>query len=137
MQNSVGDAFKRNLKGVVWTSLSIAVWNCFLLNPLILYFRTKNLTKIIHNLGLIDASSTRQRRHSTEDFDRKFFAIDNIIKSNEQADNFDAIKNIEELREILRNQNKYIQQLQLRVRINTPDILQSPTLEKLTEQNKV
>jgi len=91
----------------------------------------------MHNLGLIYASSIRQRRHSTEDFDRKSSAIDNIIKSNEEADNFDAIQNIGELREIIRNQNKYIQQLQLRVRINTPDILQSPTLEKLTEQNKV
>jgi hypothetical protein len=41
--------------------------------------------------------------------------------------------NIEKLQEIIRNLNKYIQQLQMRIRINTPDV----TLERLTEQNKV
>jgi len=53
--------------------------------------------------------------------------------------NNDLIKvdNLDELKEIITNQRKYIHQLQMRVRINTPDLLQSPTKEKLTEQVQV
>ncbi len=55
-----------------------------------------------------------------------------MIQSNEESD---EVNDIEKLQEIIRNQNKYIQQLQLRVRLNnTPDGI---TLGKLTEQNKV
>ena len=54
-----------------------------------------------------------------------------MIQSNEESV---EENDIEKLQEIIRNQNKYIQQLQLRVRLNTPDGI---TLGKLTEQNKV
>ncbi|CAF4413194.1 unnamed protein product, partial [Adineta steineri] len=55
---------------------------------------------------------------------------------NEDINIFDNIQNIEELQEIIYKQNKYIQQLQIRVRISTPDIVQSSTYNKLTEENK-
>ncbi|CAF1077570.1 unnamed protein product [Rotaria sordida] len=92
--------------------------------------------KLLYDAGLIDSSSIRQRRHSAEDSNRKFSTFINMIKSNEEMDNSYNIKNIEELQEIIHNQKKYIEQLQLRVRLNTPDIIQSTTLQQLTEQNK-
>jgi hypothetical protein len=87
------------------------------------------LNCFLHNLGLIDPSYIRHRRHSSEDFDRKSSAIINMTQLNESNEE----TNIEKLQEIIRNLNKYIQQLQMRIRINTPDV----TLERLTEQNKV
>jgi len=88
----------------------------------------------MYYLGLTDPSSNRQRRFSSEDFNQK---SSTIIKSNENIDESYDQKNIEDLQEIIRNQNKYIQQLQIRIRISTPDIIHASTSDKLIEQNKV
>jgi len=88
----------------------------------------------MYNLGLTNPSSDRQRRFSSEDFNQK---SSTIIKSNEKNDQFYDNKNIEDLQEIIRNQNKYIQQLQIRIRINTSDVVHTSTSDKLIEQNKV
>lgn len=60
-----------------------------------------------------------------------------IIQSNDQIDHLNSSKNIEELRKIVSNQNKYIQQLQIHVRLNTPNVIQTPTSDKLIEENRV
>ncbi|CAF3506951.1 unnamed protein product [Rotaria sp. Silwood1] len=101
------------------------------------YRKLMKSIKLLYDAGLIDSSSIRQRRHSADDPDRKLSTFMNMIIANEKIDNSHDIKNIEELQEIIRNQKKYIEQLQIRVRINTPDIIQSGTLQQLTEQNKV
>ncbi|CAF4732679.1 unnamed protein product, partial [Rotaria sp. Silwood2] len=85
---------------------------------------------------LIDSSSIRQRRYSDEDCNRELSTFINMVTSNEKMDHSYDTKNIEELQEIIRNQKKYIEQLQIRIRINAPDIIQSTTLQQLTEQNK-
>lgn len=79
----------------------------------------------LFNLGLTNPSSDRQRRYSSEDIDRTSSAI---IKS---YDYFNNNQNIEELREVIQNQNKYIQQLQIHIRINSPDGIQT------MEENRV
>ncbi|CAF4258997.1 unnamed protein product [Rotaria socialis] len=87
--------------------------------------------------GLIESSSIRQRRHSAEDTGRKMSSFINIIKSHDKTtDNSNDSKSIGELREIIRNQKKYIEQLQKRVRLHVPYIIQPTVLQKLTEQNK-
>ncbi|CAF3599141.1 unnamed protein product [Rotaria sp. Silwood1] len=101
------------------------------------YRKLMKSIKLLYDAGLIDSSSIRQRRHSADDPDRKLSTFMNMIIANEKIDNSHDIKNIEELQEIIRNQKKYIEQLQIRVRINTPDIIQSGTLQQLTEQNKI
>jgi len=88
----------------------------------------------MYYLGLTDPSSNRQRRFSSEDFNQK---SSTIIKSNENINEFYDQKKIEDLQEIIRNQNKYIQQLQIRIRISTPDIIHASTSDKLIKQNKV
>jgi hypothetical protein len=87
--------------------------------------------KLFYCLGLIE-SSIRQRRHSADDS----FLI-GINGSNKIDDDLTKIENINELKEFIRDQRKYIQQLQMRIRLNTPDIIQSSTIEKLNEQNRV
>ncbi|CAF0729572.1 unnamed protein product [Rotaria sordida] len=84
--------------------------------------------KILYEAGLIE-SSVRQRRHSADDS-----AIIGRNESTKINDDLTEIENINELREIIRNQRKFIQQLQMRVRINTPDIIKSPTIDKLQQQ---
>ncbi|CAF2221594.1 unnamed protein product [Rotaria magnacalcarata] len=87
--------------------------------------------------GLIESSSIRQRRHSAEDTDRKTSSLINIIKSHDKiTDDTNHSKSTDELREIIRNQKKYIEQLQKRVRLHVPYIIQPAVLQKLTEQNK-
>jgi hypothetical protein len=85
----------------------------------------------LHYLGLTE-SSIRKRRRSADDS-----IIIGLYESNKYHDDLSKIENIDELREILRNQRKYIQQLQMRVRINAPDLIQLPTEEKLNEQIQV
>ena len=58
-------------------------------------------------------------------------------KSNEEIVCSEYKRKLEELQGIIRQQNQYIQQLQAHGQISTPDIFQSSTLEKLTEENKV
>lgn len=53
----------------------------------------------------------------------------NMIK-----DDLTELADLDELKEIIRNQRKYNQQLQTRIRLNTPDIIQSPVTEKLKEE---
>ncbi|CAF5027640.1 unnamed protein product, partial [Rotaria magnacalcarata] len=87
---------------------------------------------------LIESSSIRQRRHSAEDTDQKTSSLINIIKSHDKmTDDTNHSKSTDELREIIRNQKKYIEQLQKRVRLHVPYIIQPAVLQKLTEQNKV
>ncbi|UJR13779.1 hypothetical protein I4U23_000789 [Adineta vaga] len=85
------------------------------------------------NICLNNSSSIRQRQYNEEELIRNSTII---IQSNEDNIRSDYTDNLEELREIIRNQNQYIQQLQVRFHVNTPDILQSSTVEKLTEENK-
>lgn len=59
------------------------------------------------------------------------------MKSNSSTEHRFDSRTRDELCDIIRNQKKYIQQLQTRVRLNTPDIIQSVTVQKLTEENKV
>ncbi|CAF0911767.1 unnamed protein product, partial [Adineta steineri] len=84
--------------------------------------------KQLYQAGLAE-SSMRQRRHSADDS-----VILGLNESNKKNDDLTKIENIDELKEIVRNQRKYLQQLQTHVRINTPDLLQLPTLEKFNEQ---
>ncbi|CAF2464780.1 unnamed protein product [Rotaria sp. Silwood2] len=84
--------------------------------------------KILYEAGLIEPS-TRQRRRSADDS-----VIIDRNQSNKIHDDLTEIENIHELREIIRNQRKFIQQLQMRVRTNTPDIIQLPTIDKLKQQ---
>ena len=85
----------------------------------------------MYYLGLTE-SSIRQRRHSADDT-----LIIGLHKSNQINDDLTNIENLAELKEIIRNLRKYIYQLQMRVRISTPDLLQSPTIEKLNDEVQV
>ena len=88
-------------------------------------------------LGLMESSSSRQRRYSIDDSDRMGSSQRQIIYSNEQVDEFESIQDRNELLRIVRQQQKYIQQLQLHARVAGPDIIQSPSSDRLAEQNKV
>ena len=86
-------------------------------------------------LGL-SKDSSRSRRRSADD--------SGIIESHGSDrfnDDLALLHNPEELKELIRNQRRLIQQLQMRIRLNIPDIIQSPTIEKqvekLNEQNRV
>lgn len=59
------------------------------------------------------------------------------MDSNKIHDELSNIKDIDELKEIICNQQKFIQQLQMRIRLNTPDIIQSSTIDKLNQQIQV
>ena len=91
----------------------------------------------LFDLGLMESSSNRQRRYSIDDSDRMGSSQRQIIYSHEQVDEFDSIQDRNELLRIVRQQQKYIQQLQLHARVAGPDILQSPSSDRLAEQNKV
>jgi hypothetical protein len=80
----------------------------------------------------LTGSSSRQRRHSADDS-----VIIDLHEPTKMNNDLIKVDNLDELKEIISNQRKYIHQLQMRVRINTPDLLQSPTKEKLTEQVQV
>jgi hypothetical protein len=82
-------------------------------------------------LGLSKVSS-RQRRRSADDS-----GLADSNGSDRFNDDLANLHDLDELKEIIRNQRKFTQQLQMRLRLNTPDIIQSPTLEKLNEQNRV
>ncbi|CAF0728447.1 unnamed protein product [Adineta ricciae] len=84
--------------------------------------------KLLYEAGLTDPSH-RQRRHSADDS-----VIVGVNESKNSRDDLTDITNLDQLREIIRNQRKHIQQLQMRVRISTPDLLQIPAVEKLNEQ---
>ncbi|CAF0739616.1 unnamed protein product [Rotaria sp. Silwood1] len=83
---------------------------------------------VLYEAGLIE-SCIRQRRRSADDS-----VIMSRNESNKINNDVTEIDNINELKEIIRNQRKFIQQLQMRVRTNTPDIIQSPTIDKLQQQ---
>ncbi len=83
------------------------------------------------SLGLTEAT-VRQRRRSADDS-----VIIGLNDSNKIDDDLTKIDNFDELKEMIRNQRKYNQQLQMRIRLNTPDIIQSPVIEKLNEQIQV
>jgi hypothetical protein len=85
------------------------------------------------NIGLIE-SSVRQRRRSRSADDS---AIIGLHELNKIIDDLTEIKNLDELKEIIRNERRYNQQLQTRIRLNTPDIIQSPVIEKLNEEIQV
>lgn len=85
-------------------------------------------------LGLTDSSSLRQRRYSSEDLDRTSSII---VKSNDRTNRLHPHQNIEELQQIIENQNKYIQQLQIRIRIHTPEVIHSSGSNRLVEENQV
>ncbi|CAF1017675.1 unnamed protein product [Adineta ricciae] len=84
--------------------------------------------KLLYEAGLSDPSH-RQRRHSADDS-----VIVGVNESKNSRDDLTDITNLDQLRELIRNQRKHIQQLQMRVRISTPDLLQTPAIEKLNEQ---
>ena len=89
--------------------------------------KTSNCFQIFAFLaGLTNPSSTRPRRYSSEDLDRTSSVI---VQSNNQ--------NVEELQQIIHNQNKYIQQLQIRIRIHAPDVVQNSRPDRLIEENQV
>ena len=85
-------------------------------------------------LGLTDSSSLRQRRYSSEDLDRTSSII---VKSNDRTNRLHSNQTIEELQQIIENQNKYIQQLQIRIRIHTPEVIYSSGTNRLVEENQV
>jgi hypothetical protein len=85
----------------------------------------------LSSLGLTEAT-VRQRRRSADDS-----VIIGLNDSNKIDDDLTKIDNFDELKEMIRNQRKYNQQLQMRIRLNTPDIIQSPVIEKLNEQIQV
>jgi len=87
---------------------------------------------LFNNIGLTE-SSIRPRRRSADDS----VIIGLYQSSNKIIDDLTNIKNLDEFREIIRNQRKYNQQLQMRIRLNTPDIIQSPVIEKLNEEIQV
>lgn len=82
-------------------------------------------------LGLSKASF-RPRRRSADDS-----GLVNSSGSGRCNDDLADLHDLDELKQIVRNQRKFIQQLQMRLRLNTPDIIQSPTIDKLNEQNRV
>ena len=92
----------------------------------------RNRTKIyICDLGLIE-SPRRQRRRSADDL-----VIIGRKESNKTTNLLTSNENINELQEIVHNQHKYIQQLQMRIRVNKLDIIQVSTIEKFNEHIKV
>jgi len=96
------------------------------------HLKLKNLAKIyFYYVGLTE-SPVRQRRRSADDS-----VIIGSNESNKITDDLITIENLDELKEIIRNQRKYNQQLQTRIRLNTPDLIQSPIIEKLNEQIQV
>ena len=86
---------------------------------------------IYFDVGLSDPSH-RQRRHSADDS-----VIVGVNESKNIHDDLTDLTNLDQLRAIIRNQRKHIQQLQMRVQISTPDLLQTPATEKLNEQVQV
>ncbi|CAF1983551.1 unnamed protein product [Rotaria magnacalcarata] len=84
--------------------------------------------KMLYEAGLIE-SSVRQRRRSADDS-----IIIGHMDLNKRSEDLTEIRNIDELKEMIHNQRKFIQQLQMRVRINTSDIIQSPIIGKLKQQ---
>lgn len=60
-----------------------------------------------------------------------------IIKSNDRNNRLHSHQTIEELQQIINDQNKYIQQLQIRIRINTSEIGHSSGSNRLVEENQV
>ena len=90
--------------------------------------------KLLADAGLIDSSSTQQRRHSMDELDGKTTSITSTVQPSESID---YAKSVHELKEIIHNQQKYIQQLQLRVRVTTADTLQSSASDKTAEHIKV
>ncbi|CAF4295089.1 unnamed protein product [Rotaria socialis] len=84
--------------------------------------------KMLYEAGLIELS-VRQRRRSADDS-----IIIGHMDLNKRSDDLTEIRNIDELKEMIHNQRKFIQQLQMRVRIKTSDIIQSPTIDKLNQQ---
>jgi type IV secretory pathway VirB4 component len=87
--------------------------------------------KNFYYLGLTE-SPVRQRRRSADDS-----LIIGLNESPKISDDLTSIENLDDLKEIIRNQRKYNQQLQTRIRLNTPDLIQSPVIEKLNEQIQV
>ena len=82
--------------------------------------------------GLVEAACTRPRRRSADD--------SCLVVPSESPlpdEELDQIRDPTELKEIIVNQRKFIQQLQLRIRVNTPDLIQLPNMEKLAKQNQV
>ncbi len=77
-------------------------------------------------------SNIRKRRRSADDS-----VIIGLNDSNKIDDDLTKIDTLDDLKEIIRNQQKYNQQLQMRIRLNTPDVIQSPVIEKLNEQIEV
>ena len=82
-------------------------------------------------LGLSKAS-VRPRRRSADDS-----GLVSSGGSDRFNDDLADLHDLDELKAFIRNQRKFIQQLQMRLRLNTPDIIQSPMIEKLNEQNRV
>lgn len=78
---------------------------------------------------MIDRS---QRRRSADDS----IIVESNRSINEKND-FESIDDLDQLKEIIRGQSNYLQQLQTRIRLTTPDLIQSPSVEKLTEENRV
>ena len=74
-------------------------------------------------------STNRQRRRSADDSILVNFTGMNSIK-----DNLTEVNNLDQLKDIIRNQRKYNQQLQTRIRLNASDVTQSSMIEKLQEQ---
>ena len=58
-----------------------------------------------------------------------------IVPSNERLETRD--QSVEELQQIIHNQNKYIQQLQIRIRIHAPETIQTSRPDRLVEENQV
>ena len=90
--------------------------------------------KLLADAGLIDSSSTQQRRHSMDDLDGKTTSITSTVAP---PANIDYAKSVRELEEIILNQKKYIQQLQLRIRITTSDSRPSSTSDNTAEHIQV
>lgn len=91
----------------------------------------------LFSLGLThpSSSSTRPRRYSSEDLDHTSSIR---IQLNDQNNRLDKNQTIEELQQVIENQNKYIQQLQIRIRIHAPDVIQTSSRpDRLVEENQV
>lgn len=81
--------------------------------------------------GLVEPSA-RQRRHSAEDS-----ATGSFNRSPKAADELTETRNADQLKNLVRDQQKLIHQLQMRVRLNIAEDVQSEAVEKLNEQVKV
>ncbi|UJR33445.1 hypothetical protein I4U23_020890 [Adineta vaga] len=94
------------------------------------------LARLTEQLGRSESQSRNHQRELNKY--QKLFADDSLRiglnQSKKIHDDLTEITNLDELKEIIRNNRKHLRQLQTRVRINTPDLLQSPTIEKLNEQ---